>query len=314
LGNSTPPSPIGSYTKVVNCPACTSYLDCASCTAQENVTCGWYSLAGVSNGKCAEASPGFLYSKTNAAFCGGNICAGVASCTACQATANSSGACAWYTPVASLSALYNPKCDINANGIVSSTLYNNVSTCPPCTDATCSTCQAEANCQWLAVQVIPGNPVFGQCVTSNTAVSGKTVVGTCPAQCSLYTCKQCVVVSGCKWFTTVGSAASSLDDTCDRTTDAYLHPASNPVNTTATCPDCRSTRCYECNTEGAGCQWYAGTLLGKIVPGTEECRKTGQSPTLAPTPIPTTDSRCKGNPSSAAIALPGLAFLAALFV
>jgi hypothetical protein len=306
---------VGTYSKTTTCPMCTSYLSCATCTANENVTCGWYTLAGVSSGKCAEASPGFLYSKTNAAFCSGNICAGLPSCSACQAqNLNETGACAWYTPVSSLSAIYNPKCDINSTGIVNSNLYNQATSCPPCTDSTCSTCQNDTNagaaCQWLAVQAIPGNPVFGQCVTNGGTVTGKTLVTTCPAQCALYSCTQCVASTGCLWFTTSGTAMSGLKDTCDRATDSYLHPVSNPINVSTSCPACRSTRCYECNQESNNCGWYAATLLGKIVPGTDYCYHMGSAPSLSPTYIPSTDSRCSGNPNSAAIALPGLAFLA----
>jgi len=258
-----------------------------------------------------------LYSKTNGAFCGGNFCAGAANCTLCLAqNANETGACAWYVPATSfLASLYNPKCDINAQGIVDGTLYNNVSTCPPCQDATCTACAADTNCQWLAITVL-GNSEFGQCVTTGTTVTGKSPVGTCPAQCQLYSCTQCVAATGCEWFTTAGTAGSGLKDTCDRTSDAYLHPVSTTITTSGSCPACRSTRCYECNTEtGHSCQWYAATAFSHIVPGTDACYPTSSKPpSLSPTPIPTTDNRCAGNPNSATAALPGLALLVALLV
>jgi len=319
LANNTPSSTIGTYslkaTNQSSCPACTSFTGCAQCTANEaNQTCGWYSLAGVSDGKCAEASPGFLWTKTNAAFCSGNICAGATNCSLCLAANANETNCAWYTPPTPLSAFYNPKCDINGTGIVDNALYNPTFTCPPCQSSTCQSCQADSTCQWVGISAL-GNVAFGQCVTSGTNVAGKSVVSTCPAACELYSCSQCVAASACRWFSNAGQANSGFDDTCARTEDGYLHGLSKTISTAGTCPACRATRCYECNMETTNnCQWYAATLLGKIVIGTDSCGVVGKAPTLGPTAIATTDARCKGNPNSAALALPGLAFVAALFV
>jgi len=306
------------YTKQSSCPACANYTNCTQCTAASNATgCGWYTLAGVTPG-CFDASPNFLYSKTSPGFCSGNICAGLANCSSCQAiNANYTGACSWFTPASGLSAVVSPKCDIAATGIVDTTLYNAQSTCPPCTDATCAACQADTTtagttCQWLAVTALDDS--FGQCVTSGTSVTGKSVLTTCPAQCTYYSCSGCVAANGCTWYTYTGTIlASTTLDTCDKTSNSFLHPTANTVTAAASCPTCRDSRCYECDSE-SGCGWYAEVLLGGIFPGTEGCYKVGSSPSIAPTLIAKTDSKCKGNPNSAAIALPGALLALSLFV
>jgi len=303
--NGTTPTGVGTYTLAGACPACTGFANCTLCTAAENQTCGWYALPGLT-GKCAEASPGFLYSKVSAPFCNGNVCAGIQNCTSCN---NQSGSCQWYAPATSaLAALYNPKCDINSTGIVRNTLYSSTTTCPPCADPSCLTCKADTGCDWLAVNVL-GTSSFGQCVTTGTPVTGKTSTATCPATCQLYSCAACIQQTVCRWYT----ASSVQKDACDRSVDSSLYPFSTALTVGGTCPACKDSRCFECNNEN-GCGWYQTYLAGLPIPGTGACSPTASAPSNGRL-IPNTDSKCAGSPSSAAVLIPGLfVFLGSFFV
>jgi len=313
-----PTTTVGSYVLTTTCPPCASYTTCQTCTNNQNLTCGWYVLPGSSGGRCAEASPGFVYSKVGAGFCSGNPCAGVANCQQCQAvniSSNCSGytgnpnPCAWYTPASGLSAFYNAKCDLNGTGIVLSTLYNTAVTCPICTDTTCVTCQADpgtSGCQWLAVTVL-GVTSFGQCVTSGNTVTGKSVVSVCPAVCQVYSCTTCIGISSCRWYT--GSSVG-LSDSCDLATNTIDHPFQTALGAGATCPPCKDSRCFECNSE-TGCGWYLTELAGLTIPGTGRCAPTA-SPPSSSTLLPNSNSKCAGASDAAAL-VPGLFVLLGSF-
>jgi len=300
--NSTPPTPVGSYSAVAMCPACSQSTDCNSCTSMENqtnYTCGWYRLPGSSGGKCAEAAPSVFYSKVTNFFCSGNPCAGL-SCSACL---NTSGSCAFYSPLSGLSALYNAKCDINASGVVTSTLYTQTTTCPPCASGSCSTCQTDptaGGCQWVGVAVL-STVSFGQCVKTGMSVTGKTVITTCPNVCQIYSCSACVANTLCRWYT----GSSVLSDGCDLPSNSLEHPGQNGLSALP-CPTCKDSRCYECNSE-SGCNWYALTAFGDIVPFSDKCYSTGGAPSSLSL-IASTSSKCKGSPaaSSAVAVVPGL--------
>jgi len=315
LNTSTPSGQAGTTYSIQNsCPACSNYTgNCSSCTLDPK--CGWYDLAGV-GGKCAEASPGFAYSRVTNTFCSGNVCSSSETCTACQAINGTTPyPCAWYTPVSAFSALYSPKCDINATGVVTSTFYNPTPSgqCPLCAGSTCSSCKNETNCKWVAVS-IAGSTSFGQCLQASTAnPGGKTTIAVCPSTCSLYSCTQCIANTLCRWYS---DSSFGLDDTCDRASDASYHPSTTIISSTSgTCPSCTSSRCYECNQETHNCQWYINHVLVDI--GSGSCAVKSATTPTGKRAVSNTDSKCKGSPSNDAAGLaPGLllSVIAALFV
>jgi len=315
--NTTTPTtnvPGGSYSKATSCPTCQLNSACSTCTANENsTTCGWYVLPGATGGKCREASPGFAYSKVTATFCGGNVCAGVQQCTDCKnvsAVGGGAAPCAWYTPVSGLGNVYNAKCDIDSAGVVSNTLYDKATTCPPCGGTTCTACQGEAGCEWKAVTVATVQS-FGQCVTKGVAVAGKTVVAVCAAACKLYTCTSCIAKPECRWYT----GSSAQDDSCDLATDSIQHPFMTALTVGGACPACKSSRCFECGKE-TGCGWYVNTVpgIGTEIPNSGDCAPTAASHTNEKL-IASTDKKCDGGPNSASALSPGfLALLGLLFV
>jgi len=313
--STTPPSPVGSYSLVGTCPVCPGLTNsgCATCT--NNTACGWYVLGGVTGGKCAEASPGFAYSKVTATFCSGNVCAGLDTCSACQnvnATAPATGKpCAWFTPKSGFSAFYNSKCDINETGVVQGAFYDTtaVGSCPLCAGSTCTACKNEANCKWVAVSTF-GVTSFGQCVqTSATNPTGKDTIATCPATCQVYSCKDCVAKSECRWYSASGVG---LGDTCDRASDTAQHPFTTVISTAGSCPVCKSSRCFECNSEGT-CSWTIPVVGSFDVPGFDGSCAPTASPPASTRKVPNTDKKCKGNPNSAAGLAPGLLALAIAF-
>lgn len=302
--------PSVTYSAATTCPACIQYTTCDTCNAHQDAldNCGWYELPGGANGKCREASPGFAYTKVADGFCGGNICAVSNTCKGCIAVTNSSNAtvCAWYNSKSP--SLYNSKCDVDKVGVVTSSFYDKANTCPPCAGTTCVSCKAESGCDWLAVEVL-GASSFGQCVTTGTKVNGKTIIGTCPATCKVYSCSACIGISECRWYT----GSNVQDDSCDRATDSSQYPFSKAIAQGGTCPACKATRCFECNSE-SGCGWFRNTVpgLGTVIPGTGDCAPTaapGQNTKL----LPSTDSKCDGAPSGAAALVPGFAALLIAF-
>jgi len=317
--SSVPPSPggVGSYSLLAQCPPCKDTTDCATCNALPN-NCSWYALPGSSGGKCSEASPGFAYSKVTTSFCnGGNPCAGIDTCTKCQAvngTVSGGGMgnpCVWLAPKSGFTSFYNSKCDYNA-GTFDNTFYTQtgMAQCPVCTGTNCVTCKAESGCKWSAVSV-GGLLSFGQCLQTTTATpGGKTDIAVCPAACKLYSCAQCVANTDCRWFT--GSGAG-LDDTCDRASDTNQHPFTTVVSDQTKCPQCKSSRCFECNNEPNGCGWYVNTAFGADLPGTGDCAKThGASSTERL--VPNTDKKCDGANGAGSLYPSLMAFIVAIFV
>jgi hypothetical protein len=303
----TPPTPggIGSYSMVNTCPVCADRTDCNSCYLGPSA-CAWYVLAGTSSGgKCAEASPGFAYSKRANGFCNGNPCSGVPTCSRCKNTTdsnNNTGVCSWYD--SKIPALYNAKCEQNAtSNVASKTAYTeNTGVCPACAGTNCGDCQADSLCQWVAVQAGALGSSFGQCILKTGSVSGKTTVTTCATACEVHTCTACIAKPECRWYT-----SSFQDPVCDRASDAFAHPGADALTTGATCPACSADRCYECSSL-SGCGWYRETILGKAVPFTSEC--LGTSSGTGKDKLDKDDEDCEGNPKNGASGLvPGLALL-----
>jgi hypothetical protein len=315
-----PTAPPGtSYTLLATCPVCPQLSTCTACT--NNTNCGWYVLAGAA-GKCAEASPGFAYSRVTSTFCGGNVCAAQETCNKCQGVNATSGGdggkpCAWFTPKSGFSAFYNSKCDINETGVVQGAFYDTtaVGVCPVCAGSTCTSCVADTTCKWVAVQTL-GLTSFGQCLLKTAAnPTGKDTISTCPKTCEVFSCAACVLKSECRWFS--GSSVG-LGDTCDRAADSIQHPThGNVVSASANCPACKSSRCFECNSEGSTCTWNVPVFPGTStdVPGFDGSCSPTVSPPATTRKVPTTDKKCKGNPNAAAGLAPGvLGLVLAVFV
>jgi hypothetical protein len=322
-----PPTPSGipgTYSKLGTCPACKDTNDCATCNmvaiGTTGTNCSWYVLPGSTGGKCAEASPGFAYSKVSTSFCGGgNPCGGVDTCVKCQAVnatlANNSmgNPCVWLQPKPSFTAFYNSKCDYDIGSFDTTFYTSTVGTCPICTGTSCVTCKAESGCKWSAVDV-GGLLSFGQCLKStDTTPTGKSDIGTCPAACQLYSCAQCTANTDCRWFT--GSQAG-LDDTCDRGSDINQHPFTTVIGGgVGTCPPCKSSRCFECNNEPSGCGWYVNTFpgVGGDIPGSGDCamKHTASSTERL---VPNTDKKCDGASGAGSLYPSLVAFVVAIFV
>jgi hypothetical protein len=306
----TPPTPVGNYAPVSSCPLCKDSTSCTACymlPAADN--CAWFELAGVTGGKCAEASPGFAYTKKANGFCNGNPCVGVPTCSKCKGTLdanNNSNACAWYT--SKVPSLYNSKCDQNAtSNVVSTSAYDVLSgTCPACAYSSCSDCKLDTACKWVAIDAGILGTSFGQCVTTATSITGKTTIAQCPKSCEIHSCDACVAKTDCRWF--ISSAGQ--DPVCDRAADAPGHPFTTEYPGGGACPACSADRCYECASL-TGCGWYKDTVAGFEVPFSGHC-VSNANPGTNVKKIEKTDKKCEGNPNGAAAMMPALALVAFL--